>query len=150
MIVIGLCIYSKYRTVHLKYNCETYAGQKIQYISVGDGIRLKDYPSVEDGVTIRGYQTKQIIINDKQVIKKIFDYLNSVPLRPAPERAGLQNVPKNRWNAIIEFYNEDNIIIGSIHFRGEEHLATSLHDKDVYMVRDKGTQIVLGLEALDL
>ena len=140
IVLTTLHFYFKYQTVYMSYDGETYAGQKIEYIGVEDGITLKGYPVIN--------YPEQTIITDKQIIKKVFDYLNSIPLNHASENVALKNI--TRQNARIDFYNENNIVMGTISFRGEEYIATNLYDGDVYRVRDKGTQIVVGLEALNL
>ena len=136
-VIVAIFFFSEHETVHLRYNCDTYG---IDYIVVGSGINLKGYSNLKfQGGTL---------ISDKRVIGEIFGYLNSIPLIPTQNNADLGE--NNRRDAIIDLYNEKGLCIGWISFHGEQHILTSLHSNSVYTARDKGTSIVLGLEALDL
>jgi hypothetical protein len=122
-------------------------------MELANGLSLKAYPD-------------ETMFSDEQIIKKVLDYLNSIPLVCVTEKKYNANVSNENYGVYLKFYNknkdaisyitingeETKVIsensIGWVYIRGEEYIQDS-RTGQVYKVRDEGTQIITGLEALD-
>ena len=136
IIVASILInfYLTHKTRYLNYYYTHSAVERISYIELGTGIRLKGYAD-------------QTIFTDKRIIKKVMDYLNSIPLLPAPKDTP---VPHNiRKDTIIGIYDEEGFETGWVIFGGENYIRRSLDGK-LFKARDEETKIISGLEELDL
>jgi hypothetical protein len=117
------------------------------------GLRLKAYPD-------------ETMFSDEQIIKKVLDYLNSIPLVCVTEKEYNANVNNENRAVCLKFYNknkdaisyitingeESKVIsensIGQVYIRGEKYIQDN-RTMQAYKVQDEGTQIITGLEALD-
>jgi len=84
------------------------------------------------------------VYTDKEVIKKVMDYLNSIPLVYTTEEIFYSINSEKKY---IRFYNERGINVGWINLH-EEYLFYN-GNLQAYKVRNEGTLIISGLENLD-
>ena len=164
LIVLVSNFYTTHKTRYLNmgfYDIETQSIIDPAYIKIR-GFNLKGYPNKSR-------------FNDEQIIKRVLDYLNSVPLTVVYQEdapTDTNRVSQTIWNFLkntlflfasaedfptntdgksgsITFYNKRGIEIGWLHFRGEEYVLSGI-DLCTYKVRDEGTLIITGLEELEL
>lgn len=119
------------------------------------------------GIKLKGYQnTNSYTITDKEVIKKVVDYLNSIPLVsvhsyfdksrrvhiiPALSKLGynfITGAGGDERSGTLRFYDDEGHEMGSVNIYNEEYISSMNYQ--AFKVRDKGTLIISGLEALDI
>jgi hypothetical protein len=153
-VAINYYLAHKTRYLDLKYyDIYTESFPYPAYMELGNGLRLKRYPD-------------KTMFNDEQIIKKVLDYLNSIPLVYVTEREYNANVSSENL-VYIKFYNErkdatsyvtingqeymvmSENSIGRVDFRDDEYIQDS-RTMQAYKVRHEGTKIITKLEELDL
>lgn len=126
--------YVTHKTRYLNYNAERHAGQRISYLEYAKATEYAGLPDIT-------------VITDKQMIKKIFDYLNHIPLVYVSKYESLPK--KDKSGGLLSFYNEDGIVIDWISFLDEKYLQRG-YDTQYLKAQDKDASIVSDLEVLIL
>lgn len=129
---VALCIYETHKTVYMHYDPENFGLEKISY--------LEYVTATEEGVL-----PNITVIKDKQMIKKIFDYLNSIPFVRAPKYKS--SIANNNNGAIIMVYSEEEMNIGWIMLEDESYLIRYA-DNQTFKAKNKDVNLVSTLENL--
>lgn len=150
-----------HRTRYLNFRLYSAPIEAVSSMKVPSEIKLKGYP---DSNPLGKKFPEPTVITDKAVIKKVVDYLNSIPLVYAhsyfDERQRVHiitDLAKSGYDFIrggngksgsLTFYDDKGLEIGSVQIYNDEYIVNINYQ--AYKVRDKGTRIISGLEELDL
>ena len=137
VLIINANFYLMPKDIYLSYDLDE---ENTVYMEVGNWLRLKGYP-------------EQTVFSDRKIIKKVLDYLNSIPLAPATK----EELPNSSSDVYVAFYDGNNNPTLWIQFWGQEFIGIGeatgedRFTERLYRTRDvgKGAFMISGLEALD-
>ena len=130
-----------------------YQSHKIQYLNLAY-VRLSGERAdvcemkVTSGITLKGYEGVDTF-TDKQIINKVMDYLNSIPLVSSSKANIPGDYPDDSYgvSGTIFFYDE-NGIEHDVRIIDDRYMINSVNLK-VYKTRDEETRIISDLEELE-